>query len=233
MELDELHVLYRALGAVDHRYAVAGRDEGVGGSLVDGSYAAGRHQGDAGQELVYAPLGVQDVGAVAGDVGGTAGYDLPQVVLGDDFDGEMVLVDVDVRVGADGLDQAALDFEAGVVGVVQDAELRVASLAVEVERAVGLAVEVHAPFKELAYLAGSAGHDFFYRRGVGEPVAGDHRVADMLLEVVNLEVRHRRHSPLGQGGVGLFELCLADKRDPPGMSYFQGEAHSGDAAANN
>ena len=102
VELDELHVLHRALGAVDHRYAVAGGDQRVGGCLVDGAHAPRGHQRDAGEELVDAPLRVEDVGPVAGDVGRAAGDDLPQVVLRYDLDGEMVLVDVDVRVGAHG-----------------------------------------------------------------------------------------------------------------------------------
>ena len=43
VELYELHVLHRTLGAVHHGLAVAGGYDGVGGGLVDGSASAGTH----------------------------------------------------------------------------------------------------------------------------------------------------------------------------------------------
>ncbi len=51
--------------------------------------------------------------------------------------------------GADAAYKALLDLKAGIVGVMEDAELRVAALAVEVEasRAVGVAVEVDPPVR--------------------------------------------------------------------------------------
>ena len=146
VELYELHVLDGTLGAVDHGDAVAGGHEGIGGGLVHSSRAAGGHDGDTAQEGIdRAGVLVEHIGAVAGDVGGAAGHYLAQMVLGDDLDGEVMLVDVDAGIGTHGLDESALDLVAGVVGMVQDAELRVAALAVEVKCAVGAAVEIHAP----------------------------------------------------------------------------------------
>ncbi len=70
VELDKLHVAHGALGAVDHGYAVAGGHEGVGGGGVDSTHASGGHDSGPGEEGVDAPLGlVEDIGAVAGDVG--------------------------------------------------------------------------------------------------------------------------------------------------------------------
>ncbi len=128
------------------------------------------------------------------------------MVLGDDFDGEMVFKDIDVGVGADSLYQALLYLETGVVGVMEDAELRVSPFAVEVKRAVILLVEVHPPLDELPDLAGGLLDDHLHGCRVADPVACHHRVVDMLVEVVDLEVGHRGHSPLGQGGVGFFEI---------------------------
>ena len=43
MELDELHILDCAFGAIDHRDTVAGSDQRVGGSLIDSADTAGCH----------------------------------------------------------------------------------------------------------------------------------------------------------------------------------------------
>ena len=45
----------------------------------------------------------------------------------------MMFEDIDILVGSDGFDKRLLDFKAGVVGMVEYAELGVASLTVKVE----------------------------------------------------------------------------------------------------
>ena len=95
VELDELHILHRALGAIYHGYAVAGGYKWVGGGLVDGTAAAGGHKRYFGEILVDAPLGREDVGAVAGNVGRAPRHHLAQMVLGDYLDGEMVFEHID------------------------------------------------------------------------------------------------------------------------------------------
>ena len=154
------------------------------------------------------------------------------MVLGDYLDCEVVVEYVDVGVGAYGLDEAFLDFKTGVVGVVEDAEFRVATLAVEVKRAVVLFVEVHAPANQLAYLVGGALHHLLDGGGIGQPVAGHHGVVDVFVEVVYGEVCHRCHAALGQGGVGLFEGCLANQRHAALAGHLKRETHAGYARAN-
>lgn len=127
------------------------------------------------------------------------------MVLGDDFHSEVVFVDVDIWVLLHSLYQALLNLETGVVGMVEDTEFGVAAFAVEVECAVGLAVEVDSPLEELTDLGGSLTHHFLHGLGVGNPVAGNHCVVDMLFEVVDGEVGDRSHSSLRQGGVGLMK----------------------------
>ncbi len=210
VELDELHVFDSAFGAVDHGYAVAGGYEGVGGGAVDGSASACGYEGDAGEESIDVSGGcVEDVGSVTGDVGGASRDYLAQVVLGDDFDGEVVFVDVDVGVGADGFDERVLYLEAGVVGVVEYAKLGVSAFAVEVEGAVIVFVEVYAPAYEFVDLRGSVAHDFLDGLRVAEPVAGHHCVVDMFVEVVDLEVGDGCYAALCEGGVGFVESGLA------------------------
>ena len=134
MELDEFHVLDRAFGTIDHRNAVARRYERIGCGLVDRSHAACGYEGDARQECVdFAGLRVEHIGSVAGDVGSAACDNLAEMVLGDNLDREMMFEDIDILVGSDGFDKRLLDFKAGVVGMVEYAELGVASLTVKVE----------------------------------------------------------------------------------------------------
>lgn len=80
-----------------------------------------------------------------------------------------------------------------------------ATLAVQVERAVFLAVEVNAPFHELADLGRGVAHHLLDGRRVREPVSGHHRVVDMLLEVVDLEIGDRGHATLREIGIGVLK----------------------------
>ena len=235
VELDELHAAHRALGPVDHRDAVARGHQRVGGVPVDRLAAARGHHGDARQEGVDAArVLVEHVGSEALDARCVARHDDAQVMLGDDFHGEVVIEDVYAGVALDGLDEAGLDFGSGVVLVVQDAKFRVSAFAVQVEVARVVLVEVHTPADELLDLRRCAAHHHLDGCPVVDPVAGHHRVMDVFVEVVHLEVGHRGDSPLGEVGVGFFEFRLADDGD--GLALFghlEGKAHAGDARADN
>lgn len=137
-----------------------------------------------------AGLGVEHIGAVAFDVGRAACHLLPEVVLRDDLHGEVVLQNLNLRVVAHGIHKAALNLEACVVLMVEDAELGMAALAVQVERAVSLLVEVDAPVDEVVDGGRRVLDHMLYGLGVGEPVAGNHRVVNVFLEVVHLEIGH-------------------------------------------
>lgn len=137
------------------------------------------------------------------------------MVLGDDFYGEMVLEDVDVGVVAYTVHQALLYLETGIVGMVEDAELAVASLTVKVERTVVAAVEIDTVFYQEPYLLRRTRDHLPDRFGVAEPVAGYHGVLDVLVEIVHAQVGDRCHPPLGQRGVGLVERSLAHQATRP------------------
>ena len=163
MELHELHVGHGALGAVDHGYAVAGGYDGVRRGLIHCAHAAGTHHGHSREVGVHLlGLGVEHVGSVALYVGCAARHFNTQMVLRDDFYGKVVLPDVDVGAGSHCLHESALNLGTGVVGMVQYAELGVSALAVQVELAVAVAVEVHSPAHELAYLLGSHLHHLLH-----------------------------------------------------------------------
>ena len=70
VELDELHVLYRSFGAVDHGYAVAGGYQRVGGGEIHGPASAGGHECHLGQEGVDLARWGEHICSVACDVGG-------------------------------------------------------------------------------------------------------------------------------------------------------------------
>ena len=150
------------------------------------------------------------------------------MVLGDDLHGEVVLLDLDVRITAHGLHQSTLDFGTRVVGMMEDAELGMSALAVQVEGAIFLLVEVHTPADEFLDLLRSLAHHLFDGGTVGDVVAGYHRVLDMLIEVVEFEVRHGGHATLGERGVRLVERGLTDHTDTAlvGTGHFQGVAHA-------
>ena len=191
VELHELQVSQHAAGAVNHGHAVAGGDDGSGGGGIDIAHAAGGQEGDLGEvgiDLIGAA--VEGVNAIAFDAGCVFGDPLPKMVLGDEVDGELVFFQLDIGVVVDCLQESAFDFGTGIILVVQDAELGVSALTVQVEGAVVFLVEVHAPLHELLYLLGCHAHHLFHGLAVGDVVAGDDGVGDMLVEGVYLHVRH-------------------------------------------
>lgn len=133
-----------------------------------------------------------------------------EVVLGDNLHGEVVLLNLYVGMRPDSSHQRTLYLSAGVVGVVQDTELRVPALTVQVIGAVALLVEIGTPAHKFLYLCRSVAYDLLHGLTVGDIVAGYHCVLDMFLEVVNGKVGNRCHAALGKTCVGLIERSLAN-----------------------
>ena len=191
VELHELHVLHRALGTIYHRLAVARSDDGVGCGLVDGAAAARAHQRHLTEIRVHLlRLWVQHVRTVAVDIRCAACDARSEVVLRDYLHGEVVLLNVDVGACTHSRHQSALNLGARVVGMVQDAELGVSALAMQVELAVLLAVEVDAPLHELGNLLRRIAHHLLYGTAVADEVARYHRVFYMLVEIVDCKISH-------------------------------------------
>ena len=100
------------------------------------------------------PIAV-DIGCATGDLG-------TQMVLGDDLYGEVVFLDGDVGIAPYSLHQTALNLGTSIVGMVQDAELRVSALTVQVEVSIGLTVEVHAPVHQFSDLLRGISHHLLH-----------------------------------------------------------------------
>ena len=229
VELHELHISHRSLGAIDHCNAVARGDDGVRGGKIDGATATCTHDGNLrkiGINLLR--LGVEHVCPVALDVGRTAGDALAQMVLGDDLHSKVILLDVDVRILTHSLHQSALNLSSRIIGVMQDAELRMPALTMQVERAVVLLVEVDTPFHELFNLLGSLAHHLLNGLLVGNIVAGNDCIGNVLVEGVDLQVCYRGYAALCKRGVRLVERSLTDHTYAAfvGLRYFQCVAHT-------
>ena len=204
----------------------------MSGLVIDSADAARGHQGHAREEGVdLAGLLVEHIGTIALNVAGAAGDDAPQVVLGENLDSEVVLKDVDILVGLDRLDQRRLYLVSRVVGVMEDAELAVPALTMQVEVALLVLVELHAPVDERLDLLGGLGDHLLDRLGVAEPVASHHGVVDVFVEVVDQQVGDTCHTALCQVGVGLVEGALADERYGACLGDLEGKTHTSHARA--
>ena len=74
VELHKLHVGYGTLGTIDHGLAIACSYDGIGGGLIYGTTTASTHHGDLAEIGVYLlRVGVEDIGAIAVDVGCATG----------------------------------------------------------------------------------------------------------------------------------------------------------------
>lgn len=155
-----------------------------------------------------------------------SGYDDSQVMLSDDLDRKMVFKYRDVRVPFYRLYKAGLYLCSRIVLMVQDTELGMAAFAVQVEFAVLVLVEMHAPVDQLSDLFRSLTYHLFYGLPVADPVAGYHRIFDVFFKIIYGKIGYRGNAALRKIGICLFEAGFANKSDFPFMRHFQGKAHS-------
>ncbi len=66
-------------------------------------------------------------------------------MLGDDLNRKVVFQDVDIGIVAHCFHQPTLDLRARIVGVVQNSELGMATLAVKIKSSFGVPIEIDAP----------------------------------------------------------------------------------------
>ena len=230
VKLDELHVRNGRAGAPGHRHAVAGGHIGIGRVEINLPATAGGEDSDRRAEGFDRSGGlIEDIGADDAVFHGVA-----ELAGGDEIDGHVVRHGFDGRVGGDFFQQCALDFASGGVLKMQDAALRVAALAAEVELlpavAVFAVIEVDAEFHEFGNAGGSLGDDGANDIRVAKPGSGLEGVADVEFERI-LVAHHAGNPALGPSGVGVRRSALGDKRDTALVGGLQSERESGDAAA--
>ena len=105
----------------------------------------------------------------------------------------------------------------------------------EVELAILLLVEVDAPLHKVSDALRCITDHLFHGSRVADVIACNHGVLDVLLEVVDQEVRHRSDAALSLCRIRLFEGRLADERHLAlaCVRHLQRIAHSGYATAYN
>ena len=152
VELYELHAFHFAFGSIDHGDTVSGSNLGVRRGGIDRTSSTGSHERDTAEVGVdLLGFGIQDIRSVALDIRCTTGHTNTQMMLRDDLYGKMVLQYLDIGVVTYRFHQSALDLGTGVIGMVQDTELRVTSFAVQVKLSVLFLVEVNAPVDQFLY----------------------------------------------------------------------------------
>ena len=236
VKLHKLHVSHRTLRSVHHSHAVARSYYGVRRCLIHGSASPSTHHRHLREIRVHLlRLGVQHIGTITLYVVRLPRHLYAQVVLRYYLYGKVVLPYVYVGITPHGSHQSALYLRPRIVGVVQYAEFRVPALAMQVEETVLLPVEVHAPLHQFLYLRGSHSHHLLHGSRVRYVVARNHRVLDVLLEVVHYHVSYRRHAPLCPRGVALVEGGLAYQAYPALVCpcHFQGVAHASHTRTDN
>ena len=117
------------------------------------------------------------------------------MVLRDDFHRKVVLQNLDVGVLAGSQNQFLLNLVAGDVLMVQDAELGVSALFGQGELARLRLVEIDSPLHQFHHAVGGLADGDFHDVAVGQLVACDHRVVDVLLIGVGA-VHHRSDAAL-------------------------------------
>ena len=157
------------------------------------------------------------------------------MVLRDNFHGKMVFKNGNLLIGADSSHQAPLNFKARIVGMVQDTELGMSALAMEVEGAIFLFIEIDAPLDQFGNLRGSIAHHQINGINIGNIVARDDGILNVFIEIVHSQIGNRGDAPLSFSGIGLVKRRLTDKgnRTLMGTSHFKGKTHARNTRTDN
>ena len=210
MELDELEVGDPRPGAQGHGHPVTGRDGRVGRRCVDlPEPAAGQDDGPgmSGADPVDLAL-TEDVQGHTAD---------PSVGVIQEVDDHRVLDHLDAGVVLhcmEGLDEGPLDFLAGRIAAgVGDAVTVVTTLAGQLDRPLGVTVEVGAERDQLAHAFGALGDEDAHGLGVTQADPGDQGVLEVLLRRV-LRVEGSGDAALGPRRRALVQDRLGHEEHP-------------------
>jgi hypothetical protein len=231
MELDELHVRERGARAIGHRHPVAGRDVGIARVEIHLAGAARREQRHARLERHHGSLGVEHIGADHALRSGPA-----ELARGEQVDAAVILEQRDVRMRARARQQHALDLATGGVAVMEDAAVRVAALAAEIEcrlarcRRLAGDVEVSAELEQRVDHRRAAFDHALDHRGPAQTVARHQRVLDVGRERV-VGVLDGGDPALGPVGRGVGRPLLGHDRDRPELGHAQGVEQTRNSAS--
>ena len=209
VELHELHVRHAAARAPRHRDPVPRRPARRGRIKIGAPCSAGGEDGRArGQCFDLAAEAVEGIGAV----NRAAGRKVRGVTPGDQVDRDAVGQDGDVGVGERRFLQRFLDRPAGGVGDMDDAAVAMTALARQVAAPSPSILNGTPSSASRAIAAGAPLDDMLDHRAIVEAGAGDHRVADVILETVAC-LQHRGDPALRPLGRPATKLALGEDRD--------------------
>ena len=226
VELHEFHVGDARAGPPRHRDAVAGRALRRGREQIGSPRAAGGEDRRAG--------GVESDGT-RGAINGIDAPDVARariallVARGGQVDNDLVGNERDVGVRGGSLEQRLLHRPAGGIGDVDDAAVRMAALARQVQR-VAFGRERDAELLEAGDGGGRALHHHFDDATVVEAGAGDHRVVDMAGKGV-ARLQHGRDAALRPGGRALVQRALGEHRHAEALGEIERRRQSRRARA--
>lgn len=126
-----------------------------------------------------------------------AGDDNSQMMLGNDFYRIVICKYGNIGVSFYRFYQASLYFSSCIVFVVQDAELGMSSFFVEVEFSIFF-LSKSTPHLSVPGFVQVLLALLFYSRAVTDPIAGNHRVFNVFLEIVYFQVGNRCYTSLGK-----------------------------------
>ena len=232
VELYKLHISHRSFGSVHHGNTIARGNHGVGSGQINGSTSSRTDNRHLSQIGVYFLLRVQHVSTIALNVWRTTRNPNTQMVLCDNLHSEMVFLDINIRIIAHSLHQSTLNLCTRIVSMVQNAELRVPAFTMQVEVAILLAVEVDTPLHQLLDLLRSHANHLLYSLTIGDIVARNHRVLNVLFEVVYSQIGDRSDTSLCKRRIGLVQRSLTNHTNLAffGSCHFQCIAHSSHAS---
>ena len=154
-------------------------------------------------------------------------------MLCQDFNGKLVFDDRDIRMALYGFNQAVLNFCSCIVFMVKNTELRVSAFAVQVKFAFLVFVKIHSPLNQFFNLCGSFAHYLFYCGTVTDPIAGNHCVFNVLVEIIHQKVGDGGYPSLGEVRIGFFQPTFTDKSNFTCVRHFQRKTHTGNSGTDN
>ena len=155
------------------------------------------------------------------------------MMLCQDFNGKLVFDDRDIRMALYGFNQAVLNFRSRIIFMVKNTELRVSAFAVQVKFAFLVFVKVHSPLNQFFNLCGSFAHYLFYCGTVADPIACNHRIFNVLVEIIHQKVGDGGYPSLGEVRIGFFQPTFTDKSNFTFVRHFQRKTHTGNSGTDN
>ena len=148
VELNKFHILHQSLSTIDHRYTITRRNRRVGGCLVNITDTTRRNHCHLSKEGMYMVCtNIQYISAITLNVRCSMFHQLSEMMLGNDFNGKMLVEYINVRMFLYCFNQAVLNLFTCIILMMKDTEIRVTTLLVKVKITLLILIEIDAPLQ--------------------------------------------------------------------------------------